>query len=145
MLKRIRKEISKWLMRTENAGRLLSIPLRLTTASGVLTLALEKTSLSQYTFVIVPSFVLAMIAFIWGYDVFRVLNIQNQYDADRSDNYAGPTTAINQMVNAVQFAVLAEGLQEDWSSDKIHDEMKQQTREELSRYRDGINISELYD
>jgi len=138
-----REEISKWLMRTQNAGRLLNIPLRATTASSVLTLALQETFLAQYTVLVLVTFTAGMIFFIWAYDRFQVMNIQNRWNADRSDNYIGPTTAMNQLINARQFGVLSQSLNNNWSQEKTDEELERVTRETISQFRNGMDLGDL--
>ena len=139
----LREEISKWLMRTQNAGRLLNIPLRATTASSVLTLALQETFLAQYTLIVLISFSIGIMFFIWAYDRFQVMNIQNRWNADRADNYVGPTTAMNQLINARQFGVLSQSLNNGWSEEKTQKRLESVTRETVREFRDGIDIGDL--
>lgn len=143
MLVELREEFSKWLMRTQNAGRVLRMPLLGVTAVSTLVTALKDTALSSYTLPIVGVAGVSAIVFIWAYDEFQVLNIQNRWNADRSDNYIGPTTAINQIVNARQLSVLSRSISEDWSEEKTVSEMEKATEETLSEFRNGIDLGEL--
>lgn len=143
MLVKLREEISRWLMRTQNAGRLLNIPLRATTASSVLTLALQETFLAQYTVPVVVLFTGTLIGFIWAYDRFQVMNIQNKLDADRSDNFVSPTTAMNQLINARQFSVLSRSLSEDWDKERTEEELDRVTKDTIKEFRNGIDMGEL--
>lgn len=139
----MRDEISKWLMRTQNAGRLLNIPLRATTASSVLTLALQETILAEYTVYVMVFFALGIGVFIWAYDRFQVMNMQSRHDADRSDNFTGPTTAINQLINTRQQAVQSKAIAENWEIEKTEKELRRVTEEALQDYRNGINMGDF--
>lgn len=143
LLVRAREEVSKWLMRTQNAGTILRIPLLGVTAVSTLVTALRGTTLEKYTFYIVGVFGVGATVFIWAYDRFQVMNIQNRWNADRADNYIGPTTAINQIVNARQFSVLSQSISEDWSDDKTRKELEKVTRKALSQYRNGIDLGDI--
>lgn len=143
MLVQLREEFSKWLMRTQNAGRVLRMPLLGVTAVSTLVTALKDTALSSYTLPIVAVAGLSAVVFIWAYDKFQVLNIQNRWNADRSDNYIGPTTAINQIVNARQLSVLSRSISEDWSDEKTRKEMNRITEKTLSEFRNGIDLGDF--
>lgn len=142
-LLRLREEVSKWIMRSQNAGTVLRIPLLGVTAISTLVTALRGTALQAYTFHIVGVFGAGAVFFIWAYDRFQVMNIQNRWNADRADNYVGPTTAMNQLINAEQFAVLSESIRKDWSREKTSEEMEKATREAVQRYRNGIDVGDL--
>ena len=143
LLLKAREEVSKWIMRTKNAGVILRMPLLGVTAVSTLITALKGTQLQAYTSFIVGIFGVGAILFIWAYDRFQVMNIQNRWNADRADNYAGPTMAMNQMVNAVQLGVLSESIKEGWSQEKTQRKMKEETRKTVAEYRNGINMEDF--
>jgi len=136
-----RDELSKWLMRTIQAGRVLRIPLLGVTAFSTTITALRGTSLEQYTSFILAAFMVGILGFIWAYDYFKVLNYQNRWSADRSNNYVGPEMAIDKVISARQFAVMSEGIKEDKSMEEIEKELERVTEESLRKYRDGIDLS----
>lgn len=142
-LVQLREEISKWIMRTKNAGTILRIPLLGVTAVSTLVTALRGTGLENYTMGIVGFFGVSAVLFIWAYDRYKVMNLQNRWNADRADNYAGPTMAMNQMVNAVQLGVLSESIKNDWSHERTQEEMMEATRNAVADYRNGINMEEF--
>lgn len=142
-LLKLREEISKWIMRTQNAGTVLRIPLLGVTAVSTLITALRGTYLDSYTMYIVAAFSVLAFIFIWAYDRFQVMNIQNRWNADRSDNYIGPTTAMNQLINARQLSVLSQSINEGWSDDRTTEELEKVTRETVADFRDGIDIGDI--
>ena len=143
LLIKLREEVSKWIMRTQNAGTVMRIPLLGVTAVSTLVTALRGTAFQNYTMYIVGVFgVLAMI-FVWAYDRFQVMNIQNRWNADRADNYVGPTTVMNQLINARQFGVLSQSLNNNWSEEKTQEELEKVTRETVAEFRNGIDLGDL--
>lgn len=127
-------------MRTRNAGTILRIPLLGVTAISTLITALKGTSFENYTFyIIIISFILTTL-FIWAYDRFKVLNIQNRWDADRSDNYVGANTAINQMINARQLSILAKSINQNWDGKKTMEELDKITEETVKEFRNGLDM-----
>lgn len=136
----LRNHLSKWLMRTQQAGRVLRLPLYFITALSTTITALKGTVLENHTLMIAAIFGVAAMIFIWAYDRFQVLNIQNRWNSDRSDNFVGPNTAVNQMVNARQLVVLASGIKDGKSKPEIEDEMREATLESLKRYRNGFDM-----
>lgn len=142
-LLKLREESGKWLMRVQQAGRVLRLPLFFITAVSTMVTALKGTFLSDYTLLIVGVFCAGSAVFVWAYDRFKVMNVQNRWNADRSDNYVGPTTAVNQMVNARQLAVLAEGLNSDKNQEQVVSNMREATLEELRRYRNGFDLGDI--
>lgn len=141
-LVKLRDQISKWIMRTKNAGVILRMPLLGVTAVSTLVTALKGTALDNYTIGIIAVFSLAAVVFIWAYDRFQVMNMQNRWNADRSSNFTSPTTAINQVINARQLSVLAQGINEGWTQDKIFEEMHNETVKGIKKYRNGIDMSD---
>jgi len=143
LLLRLREEVSKWIMRTKNAGVILRIPLLGVTAVSTLVTALRGTWLQDYTIAIVSVFGISALLFIWAYDRFQVMNIQNRWNADRADNYVGPTTAMNQLINARQFGVLSQALTNEWNEEKTQEELEKVTRETVAEFRNGIDLGDL--
>lgn len=142
-LVKIREYVSRWIMRTKNAGRVLRIPLLGVTAVSTMVTALKGTSFENYTAGIVAVSAVAGFAFIWAYDRFQVMNIESRWNADRSDNYYGPTGAINQLVSAERQAVLAHAIKNDWEMDKTRKEMINATERAVSKFRDGIDMNKF--
>jgi len=143
LLVKLREEVSKWIMRTQNAGTILRIPLLGVTAVSTLVTALRGTAFQNYTMYIVAVFGVLALVFIWAYDRFQVMNIQNRWNADRADNYVGPTTAMNQLINARQFGVLSQALTNEWSEEKTQKELEKVTRETVAEFRNGIDLGDL--
>lgn len=140
----VRDEVSRWFMRTLQAGRVLRLPLLGVTAVSTLTTALRGTAAENYTFVVVSAFGVFSLLFIWAYDHFRVLNLENRHKQDRSDNFAGPGFAMGTLMRGQQLAVVAQALQEDWSEERIKGQMEYETRKLLQNWRDGIDLDEVY-
>jgi len=136
----LREFISKWLMRSQNAGTVLRIPLLGVTAVSTFVTALRGTFLESYTLIMVGLAGLAGVAFIWAYDRFQVMNLQSKWDADRSDNYFGPSGAMQQIAAAERQAVLAQSIQEGWSMEKTRSEMRKAVEQAISENRDGIDM-----
>lgn len=140
LLLKARDETSRWLMRTLQAGRVLRMPLLGVTAVSTLVTALKGTSLEQYTIPIIGTSGFMAFLFIWAYDKFQVLNLQQKHDADRSSNYVGPSMAISSIIRAKQFSVLSEGLEKGWDQEKIDKKMVEVTEDEIEKYRNGIDM-----
>lgn len=131
-------------MRTLQAGRVLRLPLLGVTAVSTLTTALRGTVAEDYTLLIISLFGVSSLAFIWAYDYFQVLNRENRHKMDRSDNFAGPGMAMGTIMRADQLAVVAEGIKNEWSDEKIQDEIRERTMDNLREWRDGIELEEVY-
>ncbi|MDY6768709.1 MAG: hypothetical protein SVW02_01225 [Candidatus Nanohaloarchaea archaeon] len=140
----VREEFSRWIMRSIQAGRVLRLPLLGVTAVSTLTTALRGTAAEQYTAAIVGAFMAGSVVFIWAYDRFQILNYENRHKMDRSDNFAGPGMAMGTLMRGRQLAVLGQGLREDWSSERIQEEMQEATLQQLREWRDGIDLDEVY-
>jgi len=136
----LREEISKWIMRTKNAGVIMRIPLLGVTAVSTMITALRGTFLERYTLAIVVGFGVAALVFVWAYDRFQVMNMQNRWNADRADNYYGPTGAIDQLAAAEREAVLAQSIKNDWDMEKTREEMKKAAERAISEYRNGVDM-----
>jgi len=136
----LREEVSKWIMRTKNAGVILRIPLLGVTAVSTLVTALRGTMLEKYTLPILSVFGIGAVVFIWAYDRFQVMNIQNRWNADRADNYYGPTGAIDQLASAERDAVLAQSIKNDWDMERTREEMKKAVERAVSEYRNGVDM-----
>lgn len=140
----IRDEVSRWFMRTLQAGRVLRLPLLGVTAVSTLTTALRGTAAENYTLFVVSAFGVFSLLFIWAYDHFRVLNLENRHKQDRSDNFAGPGMAMGTLMRGQQLAVVAQAIQEDWDQQTIQDEMRAVTLQNLREWRNGIDLEEVY-
>lgn len=143
LLVKAREEFSKWIMRSLQAGRVLRMPLLGVTAVSTLVTALRGTMFQNYTLHIVSAFGILAVGFIWAYDRFKVLNIQQKWDQDRSSNFVGPNMAINNMISARQFSVLSKAMQEDWDEEKRREELERVTEEAIQEFRNGIDLSRL--
>lgn len=136
--------ISRWIMRSKEAGTVLQIPLLGITAISTLTTALKGTPLEQFTLHIMGSFGVFAIGFIWWYDDSGVLNRQQRDRMDRADNFAGPGIAMNNLIQARQFAALSKALAEDTSPEEIEEAIEATTVESLREFRGGIDIERIY-
>lgn len=141
----VRSEVSRWLMRTLQAGRVLRLPLLGVTAVSTLTTALRGTAAEDYTIAIVAGFAFASLVFIWAYDRFEVLNLENRHKMDRSDNFVGPGFAMNKIMMARHLGIVADGLREEKPTAEIQDELEDETLRLLREWRNGIDLSEVYD
>lgn len=140
LLVKLRDEVSRWIMRTKNAGVILRIPLLGVTAVSTLVTALKGTVLQNYTIYIVGFSCIGAMLFIWAYDRFQVMNMQNRWNADRADNYYGPTGAINQLAAAEREAVLAQSIKNDWDMEKTREEMRKAAEKVIAEYRNGVDM-----
>lgn len=140
LLVKLRDEVSRWIMRTKNAGVILRIPLLGVTAVSTLVTALKGTVLQNYTIYIVGFSGIGAMLFIWAYDRFQVMNMQNRWNADRADNYYGPTGAINQLAAAEREAVLAQSIKNDWDMEKTREEMRKAAEKVIAEYRNGVDM-----
>lgn len=143
LLLKAREEVSRWLMRTLQAGRILRMPLLGVTAVSTLVTALKGTAFENYTMYIISVSGIMAVTFIWAYDKFQVLNIQQKHDADRSSNFVGPSMAMTSMIRARQFSVMSKAIAEDWEQEKIDQKMREVTEDEIKKYRDGINMEDF--
>lgn len=140
----IRNELSRWSMRLLQASRVLRLPLLGVTAVSTLTTALRGTYAEDYTLFIVSAFGLGSLLFIWAYDYFRVLNLENRHKQDRSDNFVGPGFAMNKIMMAHQLSIMAEGIREEKDPEQIEEEMLEKTYQVLRQWRDGIDLEDVY-
>lgn len=143
-MSRISDWISRWLMRSMEAGRVLQIPLLGVTAVSTLTTALKGTFLQPYTIHIIAGFGLCALGFIYQYDNSGVLNKQNREKMDRSDNFAGPGMAMGMTLQGRQRAVMAAAAGEEWSLEETLETMDDVTVQHLQQYRDGIDVRSVF-
>lgn len=121
------------------------MPLLGVTAVSTMITALKGTAFENYTMYIIAFSGLGAIGFIWAYDRFKVLNLQQKHDADRSSNFVGPSMAMSNIIQGRQMSVMSKAIAEGWDRERIEKEMDRVTKEELSKYRDGIDMSEFKD
>lgn len=104
---------------------------------------LQSTQFAPY----IPAFFavggLGTLLFTWAYDRFQVMNKQQKWNADRSNNFMGPAHAMNHKLDAVKFAVLSQSIKEDWDMEKTKQEMERVTDEKIKEYRNGIDLGDL--
>lgn len=139
-----RNQLSKWLMRSLQAGRVLRIPLLGVTALSTLVTALKNTFLEPYIYIIVSSGALTCVTFIWAYDYFSILNQQNKHNADRSSNFVGPDKTMNKLLEAKQRSVMSRSISQEWSQEKTEKELEKITVKTLQKWRNGIDVDKFY-
>lgn len=141
-LVQLREEFSKWLMRTKQAGQVLRLPLFFITAVSTMVTALKGTFLDGYTFQIGGVFVAGSAFFIWAYDRFQVMNMQNRWNTDRTDNYVAAPFLMGNMTQARMFATLSKSINEDWSPEQTEQELERVVEDCFREFRNGVNPSE---
>lgn len=144
LLVQIRDQSSMWLMRLLEGGRVLQMPLLAVTAISTLGTFLRGTPLEPYTYYIISGFGLMAIGFVWAYDRFEVLNLQNKAKQDRADNFVGPGFTMGSIMRARQLAIIGEALQHDYSSAELHQRMDEETKALLRDWRNGVDLAEIY-
>lgn len=137
--------LSRWIMRSQEGGKVLRMGLLGITAVSTLTTALKGTFLQEYTPHIIGGLALGSLAFLYLYDRSGVLNQQNVERMDRADNFAGPGMAMGAMIRGRQLSAMFEALDQDLDSEEAHDRVQQATLDACREFRDGIDVDHVFE
>lgn len=137
---RSREKVSKWLMRVNQSSRQLRLVFFGVTAVSTTITATRGTFLEPYTGHIIGAFGIGTAAFTYLYDRLGVLNVQNRWSNDRTDNFVGPNTAINHLVQARALEALVEEIQKEFRDPGNGDASRitEATENAIREYRDGV-------
>lgn len=140
----LRDELARWIMRSKEAGSVLQMLFWGITAVSTMITALRGTAYDGYAPAAVTVLALGSLAFMWAYDRFEVLNLQQRERMDRGDNFAGPGMAIGALIHARQYAALAEAISHGEGHEQAHQRIERSTLDALREYRDGIALEDVY-
>lgn len=142
---RLRGLVSRWLMRFEASSQIFRIGFLGITAASTLTTALIGLGLGNLAPYVLAIGLLATPGFAYAYVELGFFNRKNRERVDRGDNFAGPGFAMNKSLEARQRAVIAEAIVENYGPEEIRDRMDEETAALLNEFRDGVNVTEIYE
>jgi hypothetical protein len=139
----LHRETSRWLMRYTQAGVPLKQLAWTITAGSTLITALTSIGVGFNALVVVGIYIGFQILFMWAYDRFKILNRQMKIDADRSSNFMPPKWCMDNLIRSKQFAIMTQGINEEWDREKIDQKMLEETKHLIEHYRDGIDTDDI--
>lgn len=141
----MKRLLSRWIMRSQEGGKVLRMGLLGVTAVSTLVTALKGTYLQQYTLHFIGVIAAVSFVFLYVYDQSGVLNQQNVERMDRADNFAGPGMAMGALIRGRQLSALFEALDEDVSPAEARERVHEATLEACREYRNGIDVEHVFE
>lgn len=135
---------ARWVMRVEACRGVLQLGLFGGTFLTTGLTALHQYGHSEYARPFIAFVGLGTLLFAYVYTETGVWNQKNQFSKDKGTNYGGPNLLMRYRMQAAQRAVLVRAINEDWSPERVQEELDRVTLAQWATLRTGID-EELLD